>query len=192
MTAIPPALIAISGPIGSGKTTLTALLSQRLGWPRSAYGDVVRDIATSRGLTPDRRTLQRVGADLIAAGWEPFTRRVLARAGWRPGGPVVIDGVRHPGAVTMLRALTAPLPAVVVYLDIPVSDGVARARHRDGVKAPMPGDDEPHPVEQDLPLVRDLASLALPVAGTSPQVLAERVISYLTSLPAPSREHRHA
>jgi hypothetical protein len=92
----------------------------------------------------------------------------------------------------MLRAIAAPLPVVVVYLDIPVNDGIARARRRDGPGALMPGDDEIHPVEQDLPLVRDLASLVLPATADAPQALADRVISYLASLPASSREHRHA
>jgi pantothenate kinase-related protein Tda10 len=31
-----PAVLAISGPIGSGKTTITTLLSQRIGWPHPA------------------------------------------------------------------------------------------------------------------------------------------------------------
>lgn len=48
MTGIAPAAIAIAGSIGTGKTTLAALLSGQLGWPRTVYGDVLRSAAASR------------------------------------------------------------------------------------------------------------------------------------------------
>ncbi len=111
MTGIQPAVIAISGPIGSGKTTITTLLSQRIGWPRTAYGDLVRAIATRRGLTCDRRHLQHIGSQLVADGWDAFTRRVLSQAAWRPGDSLIVDGLRHPGAVTALQRITAPCPS---------------------------------------------------------------------------------
>ena len=117
MTGIQPAIIAISGPIGSGKTTITALLSQRIGWPHTAYGDLVRAIATRRGLTCDRHHLQHIGSQLIVGGWDAFTRRVLSQAAWRPGDSLIVDGLRHPGAVTALQRIAAPLPVIVVYLE---------------------------------------------------------------------------
>ena len=83
MTSINPAVLAISGPIGSGKTTIATLLSQRLGWPHAAYGDLVRAIATAAAC-PRPQHLQHIGAELIADGWSAFTRRVLHHAWW-PG-----------------------------------------------------------------------------------------------------------
>ena len=117
MTGIQPAIIAISGPIGSGKTTITALLSQRIGWPHTAYGDLVRAIATRRGLTCDRHHLQHIGSQLIVGGWDAFTHQVLIQATWRPGDSLIVDGLRHPGAVTALQRIAAPLPVIVVYLE---------------------------------------------------------------------------
>jgi hypothetical protein len=101
---------------------------------------------------------------------------------WSPTcGAVIVDGVRHTGAVTALRQIAAPLPTIVVYLDIPASTGIARARQRDRCPTgPFPLDGL-HPVEGDLPAVRVLADLLLPAAGTASAELAGHVIEYLNA-----------
>jgi CMP/dCMP kinase len=43
--------IAISGDLGSGKTTVSIELAERLGLPRVSIGDVHRELARSRGMT---------------------------------------------------------------------------------------------------------------------------------------------
>jgi cytidylate kinase len=45
-------LITVSGPAGSGKSTLAASLADELGVEHVSGGDVFRDIASERGLTP--------------------------------------------------------------------------------------------------------------------------------------------
>jgi len=45
-------LITVSGPAGSGKTTLAASLAEQLGYEHVSGGDIFRDIAAERGLTP--------------------------------------------------------------------------------------------------------------------------------------------
>ena len=45
-------LITVSGPAGSGKSTLAASLAEELGVEHVSGGDVFRDIASERGLTP--------------------------------------------------------------------------------------------------------------------------------------------
>jgi cytidylate kinase len=45
-------LITVSGPAGSGKSTLAAGLADRLGYDHVSGGDVFRDIAADRGLSP--------------------------------------------------------------------------------------------------------------------------------------------
>jgi cytidylate kinase len=45
-------LITVSGPAGSGKTTLAASLAEQLGHEHVSGGDIFRDIAAERDMTP--------------------------------------------------------------------------------------------------------------------------------------------
>ncbi|MHB9285506.1 (d)CMP kinase [Halobacteriales archaeon Cl-PHB] len=45
-------LITVSGPAGSGKSTLAATLADRLGYDHVSGGDIFREIAAERDLTP--------------------------------------------------------------------------------------------------------------------------------------------
>ena len=45
-------LITISGPAGSGKSTVAAGLADTLGYDHVSGGDIFRDLAAERGLTP--------------------------------------------------------------------------------------------------------------------------------------------
>lgn len=177
MTCLPAALVAIAGPIGSGKTTTAALLSLHTGWPATSYGDAVRAIAAVNGIPGDRYQLQRIGEQLIARGWDAFTQRVLDQVAWKPGEAVIVEGLRHAQAVTALRQVTAPLPAFLFYLDLPAAEGLARASTRDG-KPNNP--DGTHPVEQDLPAVRALADFIVPVHNRDPAAVTRHILAYLT------------
>jgi cytidylate kinase len=45
-------LVTISGPAGSGKSTAAAALAEALGYDHVSGGDIFRDLAAERGLTP--------------------------------------------------------------------------------------------------------------------------------------------
>jgi cytidylate kinase len=45
-------LITVSGPAGSGKSTLAAALAERLGYEHVSGGDIFREIAAERDMTP--------------------------------------------------------------------------------------------------------------------------------------------
>jgi len=104
-----PLILAFSGGIGSGKSTLSSGVAEALEWPRVSFGRYVRAVALDRGLDAEsREVLQEVGESLITAGWVPFCRAVLTQADWRPERSLVVDGIRHVEALQTLRALAAP------------------------------------------------------------------------------------
>lgn len=177
MTRLRPALVAIAGPIGSGKTTTARLLSQHTGWPATSYGDAVRAAAAARGIPGDRHQLQRIGAQLIARGWDAFTERVLDQVTWKPGDAVIVEGLRHAEAVAALRQITAPLPAFLFYLDLPAAECLARATTRDSKPN---NSDAAYPVERDLPVVRALADLIVPVHDRDPAAVTRQILAYVT------------
>jgi cytidylate kinase len=43
--------VVVNGDLGSGKTTVSVLLAQRLGIRRVSIGDLYRDLASQRGVT---------------------------------------------------------------------------------------------------------------------------------------------
>lgn len=44
-------IISLSGPPGSGKSTIAKMLAERLGWPRYYVGEMQRQAAEKRGMT---------------------------------------------------------------------------------------------------------------------------------------------
>ena len=180
MTSMNPAVLVIAGPIGSGKTTTATLLAQRLGWPHDGYGDTIRAIATARGLPASRSILQQLGVELADADWGTFTRLVLDHARWAPRQPLILDGLRHLPAVTALREAIAPLPGIIIYLDVPAGTALTRARRRDQATGPGAVDVR-HATELGLPTVRDHADLIIQARELEPVQVAGQVIYYLAA-----------
>ena len=117
LRALEPQVLAFSGKIASGKSTLSEEVAQALQWKRASFGDYVRTVAKSEGLEPSREVLQDLGASL-ATKPEEFCRAVLTHYGWQSGEPLVIDGLRHKEILDALRRIVAPLEVRVVYLEI--------------------------------------------------------------------------
>jgi adenylate kinase family enzyme len=180
MASMNPAVLAIAGPIGSGKTTTATLLAQRLGWPHDGYGDTIRAIATARGLPASRSILQQLGVELTGAGCGTFTRLVLDHARWASGQPLILDGLRHLPAATALREAIAPLPGIIIYLDVPASTALSRARRRDQATGPGAVDVQ-HATELGLPTIRDHADLIIQARELEPAQVAGQVICYLAA-----------
>lgn len=121
-----PTILAFSGGIGSGKSSVSQAVADRLGWRRVSFGDYVRLAAKQRGLAQTRETLQAVGISLIDAGWERFCRAVLLQAEWRNGQPLIVDGVRHVEALQTLRRIAAPSQVLLVFVQLGTPERKAR------------------------------------------------------------------
>lgn len=95
-------VLAFSGGLGAGKSSLTNALHERLGWPRASFGDHVRKLALDNGLDwKDRAVLQQLGQALVLTNVEGFVDDVLAYAGEAPN--LILDGVRHVEVLFTMR-----------------------------------------------------------------------------------------
>ena len=147
--------IALAGKIGSGKSSVASLLAERLGGYQISFSSVVRKLARERDLVEERAVLQMLGDELISQGWDAFCTAVLEQA---PGAPVVIDGVRHTGAVSSLRKLIDPARLVVVYIEVPESVRMERLLGR-GLTSEQVAAGDRHPNEAELPVVKSSADI---------------------------------
>ena len=168
------AVIALSGAIGSGKTTLASELSVRIDHSGvRAFGDVVRDEAVRRGRSVDRDDLQKTGSELVAEGWDRFVGLLLDPP---PTADVlVVEGVRHMGAMAGLGNHLPDARLFLVFVQPPAEVVEGRVVER-GENVAALG----HAVEAELPEVSKRADLV--VAGMDVSQDAERVLSLLRSI----------
>lgn len=121
-------LIAFTGPIGAGTSKLSARVAELLGWPRVKFSDHIRDVAAAQGGDPDDLNVQQaLGQTLVRDRLEEFVEAVLARADWRAGQNLVVDGLRHVEVRTELLRQIGNIPLHVVHVDLPLPE---RAENR--------------------------------------------------------------
>lgn len=116
MKCVKPMLLVFSGSIASGKSTLSREIAASLGWQRVSFGDYVRTVVQRQGLDESREVLQAVGASLIEQGLQQFCQSVLAQVNWKPGQPLVVEGLRHAEIVSILRQIVAPLELRLIFI----------------------------------------------------------------------------
>jgi dephospho-CoA kinase len=152
-------VLGFSGGIASGKSTLSEAVALSLGCPRVSFGGFMRAEAKRRGISTDREALQALGEELVARDPDGLCRSVLAQTGWIPGGPLVVDGIRHVAIADRVRKIACPSEFRLVHVD---TDGVAR-----GARFTARGEDfsrlaefDAHSTERDvkrgLPEIADL------------------------------------
>ncbi|MGW2601658.1 MULTISPECIES: shikimate kinase [Streptomyces] len=172
MTA--PAVVLV-GPPGAGKSTIGALLAQRLG---TGYRDTDADIERTAGKPipeifidegePHFRELERQAVRAAVAGHPG----VLSLG----GGAIMDDGT---------RALLAGLP--VVFLDVELADAVRRV----GLDAPRPllavnpRQRWRELMEARRPLYTEVARATVTTGGRTPDEVADAVLEALHLAPVP-------
>lgn len=170
-----PAIIALVGLSGSGKSTVARRLAAHLGWRgcdtdalvEQMAGRTIPAIFASEGEAAFR---ERETIALTAALNEPNT--IIAT-----GGGIVLRAIN--------RALLKDR-AFVVWLDAPTDVLVARLRAHDEERPLLAGDDPAARLEalrvQRAALYREVAHLTVDTSKASPEEVAERIIGVLQGL----------
>jgi cytidylate kinase len=116
-------IITVSGPAGSGKTTLASLVSAKLGCRLISTGSIFRQIASERGIgVVEMNLLAESDYEIDIA----LDKRVVAEAA---GSAVCVVEGRL--ACHMIKR--AALPALSVFLDASFETRMERISRRDGI-----------------------------------------------------------
>lgn len=152
--------VGFSGGIGSGKSALSSELARALGCPRASFGDYVRSVARQRGLASTRETYQSLGQELVDADASGFCEAVLTSVGWKPGSPVIMDGIRHIRVLDILAEIVRPSELTLVFVDTPRESRENRLKVRDGQTQSL-DTLERHATEVEIARLRERAHLVL-------------------------------
>src|SRR3982751_2032964 len=131
-------VVSFAGRIGSGKSSVSNVLAEALGWPRAGFGDYLRDELRRRGGDmASRQALQDLGQSFVEVDPEAFCRSVLGRVckGFQPesdhadrdhgevvGGALFVAGG---DAAELLEAVDQPPHKVAPPIRLAVEGGLA-------------------------------------------------------------------
>jgi cytidylate kinase len=110
-------VLAFSGKIGSGKSSVSAAVAHVLQLPLVSFGGYVRQQAQLLALEPTRKQLQDLGESLLQADAQSFCAAVLAQAPSQAAG-LVVDGIRHESVLQILRQLVLPQQLLHIHLTL--------------------------------------------------------------------------
>lgn len=160
-------VLAFSGKIGSGKSSISAAVAQALQLPLVSFGGYVRQQAQLLGLEPTRQQLQDLGESLLQADAQSFCAAVLAQAPNQDDG-LVVDGIRHESVLQILKKLVIPQQLLHIHITLEEDVRVERVIKRQGITT----DEEEqrriinHPTEvQVADILPNLADITINSAG---------------------------
>jgi dephospho-CoA kinase len=175
-------VIAFSGGVASGKSSVATRIAERLAWPCASFGSFVRRIARSRGLQESREVLQEIGGELVGGDLRAFCLAVIGQTTWTGSGSLVLDGVRHIEILPILREVTAPAELLMVFVDTPRELRFSRLQQRAGKEGEPFDQIEAHSTEVQVPRLEALADLR--IDGTRKiEELADEVMGWLCGRP---------
>lgn len=173
-------ILGFAGRAGSGKSTISTAVANRLGWKWASFGQFLRDEASRSGFDPSsREILQTLGQKFIDEGWKPFCSKLLQSAHWVPGQNLVIDGIRHRQVVETIKDLTAPSDVAIVFVN--TADRIRESR----LLARQPSEDvgtvDRHPLERHVSAILPQYADYTIDGSIPPEECAARVIAWLVS-----------
>jgi hypothetical protein len=110
--------LGFAGKLGAPRSETSKAVAEHLGLPRASFGEYMRDYAGKRGLPVTREVLQEIGDDLVKKDAELLCDKVLSRADWTKGSPIVIDSIRHDEVLPVLESRLAPIPFGFICVDL--------------------------------------------------------------------------
>jgi dephospho-CoA kinase len=105
-------LILLTGMAGSGKTTLSTLIRES-GLRVITMGDVIRELAKSKGLEPTRENIGQLAEEIRKEGPDAVARRCVEILKKGPEGLIVVDGIR---SIAEVDAFMAEFDVVLIAL----------------------------------------------------------------------------
>jgi dephospho-CoA kinase len=155
-------VIAFSGKLGSGKTTISNATATALGWPRVAFGDYVRKVVREKALAETRENLQKVGTEILEADPRGFCDAVLSSGTWTREQSLIIDGLRHVRTIDIIKELISPAKLKIVSISATDATRLKRLEQRTQADASSIISIEAHSSEQEVALILgNLADLVI-------------------------------
>jgi cytidylate kinase len=179
-------VIAFSGPIGAGKSTISQKVADLLHWPRVSFGEYVQKVARENNQDPsDRTVLQRLGQALVLSDVDEFVEGVLNQKEWRGEGNLVVDGLRHAEVRHALIQKIKPNVLKHVYVTVDEDTRQQRVRDEDNVEPRILMRYDQDITEAQIPrIIREYKDME--VSGKLPsQIAAKEVVARLGLAPPP-------
>lgn len=109
-------IIAFSGMIGSGKSTLSHAMADSESYHYIGFGDYLRYICSIQGIEINRSNLQILGQKCIEEGWDSFISKVFDYSKWNFDKGAIIDGIRHIEAISAIRGRFEKFKLIHIHL----------------------------------------------------------------------------
>lgn len=110
-------IIALSGRICSGKSTVAKALFERLTFPIGSFGNYLIAYCSQKSLPTDRAYLQEVGQEMVEANPTQFLQNVVD---YHIGDSksLILDGIRHKVIFESVKGLAKNVISVFVDADL--------------------------------------------------------------------------
>jgi uncharacterized protein YprB with RNaseH-like and TPR domain/predicted nuclease with RNAse H fold/dephospho-CoA kinase len=148
-------VIGFSGPIAAGKTTASSFLESK-GFHYGRFSMVIAGLVQSRGMQPNRQTLQETGQEINQTKGQRWLGKKLIQMLPKRGN-LVIDGLRFPEDHAFLVETFGPA-FLHIHIDAPEDTRLERYIIDGGTKEEFV-DANSHQVESNVPNLSSLAHI---------------------------------